>query len=225
MDNELNKKHKEAARRFDAHQDLENGYLKVNITSGEEIGISEELFKMFNEGCMQINQKVKEGRYQLVKQDGFIVSVSNVNIRSPRLKNGNEGDPWTLVNLNQSSQNVGMALLGAMKYYWTDRKRDVGKITELIDMNTGYFSRSNYRIGGYFTYQGYIFQWSVENPCAGVGEPNNCISNDIQGDYVFEYEAGGSIYKLKGKSSALLVISSIQTGSYSVLSNAIRPKP
>lgn len=114
----LSEKYYKALLRFDVHIDMENGYLKVNIINGKEIGISEQLFEMFNDECLLINQNVKDGKYQLAKRDCHIVIVDNtINTGYIRLKdggseNGGSGGTWIPVNLNQSSsQDRGMALL------------------------------------------------------------------------------------------------------------------
>jgi hypothetical protein len=222
-DNELNKKYYEALRRFDSHIELDNGYIKVEIISGEKIGISEQLFKRFSDGSMQINQDVKGGKYQLSKRDGYIVIVNDIiNQGHIRLKNGShENNGWTPVNMNQSPQNLGMALLGAMRQYWQNR-HSTETINELINMSTGNFSRSNYMRSGTFTYGGYTYTWTVNGACQANNMPDDCIWSNISSDYKRYYGDNGQyggILRLDMccNGGHIFSIQSPQSGSYGPL--------
>jgi hypothetical protein len=220
MDNAINKKYSEAMRRFDARMDLENGYIKVTITNGEEIGISEQLFKIFDDVCMQTNQDVKEGKYQLTKRDGYIVTVKDVKTTYPILKDSNEdgGTTWSPINMNQSSQNLGMVLLSAMRYYWQNRNSK-GTINQLINMSTGNFSRSTYMRSGTFTYGEYTYTRTVNGTCQANNMPDDCIWSNIQTDYYKDYETTGGRVVLKDNDGGhIFSIQSPQSGSYIPLS-------
>jgi hypothetical protein len=219
MDNELNKKYYAAMRRFDSHIDLDNGYIKVEIINGEEIGVSEQLFKRFNDVCMQINQDVKDGKYQLSKRDGHIVIIENVKAIYPRLKDSNENNEWTPVNLNQP--NVGMALMDAMRHYWRNRS-SIGTIDKLINMSTGNFSMSQQQRSGTITYGGYTYTWNVNGVCQANNWPDDCIWSNIQTDYRYDYGSTGCVVKLVPKDGGYIFsIRSSQSGSYGPLSNYI----
>ena len=88
MDEVLNKKHMTAFHRFNSKVDLVNGFLKVKINKGKDINISEKLFEKFNNGVIQTNHDVKDGKYTLAKEDGNIVIVGGVNRNISRLKSG-----------------------------------------------------------------------------------------------------------------------------------------
>jgi hypothetical protein len=218
-------KYYKALRRFDTHIDLENGYLKVKIINGEEIGISEQLFEMFNDECLLINQNVKDGKYQLAKRDGHIVIVENIISGYIRLKNGSpeNGGTWTPTNLNQSSsQNRGMALLKTMKYYWSNRG-NIGSINTLINMSSGNF-QPNGHLWGYFTYMGYTYTYDIIRVCAIFGLPDDCIWSNIQSSRTQSHQGGqqGGIFRIDCKSGTIFSIHSSQSGSYTPLSNYIK---
>jgi hypothetical protein len=220
-------KYYKALRRFDTHIDLENGYLEVKIINGEEIGISEQLFEMFNDECLLINQNVKDGKYQLAKRDGHIVIVENIISGYTRLKNGSPekggtggtGGTWTPTNLNQSSsQNRGMAVLETMKYYWKNRST-INSINTLFNMSSGYFGGRGY-MSGYFTYNGYTYNWFLGGRCQNLGEPDDCIWSNVQSDYKTSWTQGG-ILQVNNKSGAMFTIHSSQAGSYTALCNYV----
>jgi hypothetical protein len=224
MNKTANKKYHEAMRRFDDQVDLENEYLKVKITRGQEINISEQLFDVFYNGHMTVNQNVKDGKYALMKdENGSIVSVRNKK-QIPRLKSGSEGnendDEWTPVSLSGSSQDVGMALMEALKHYI--EYGDIGTLNELIDMASGNFSASNYMRSGTFTYQGYTYTWFVSGYCQANNLPDNCWASVISGSYCTDYQNGqqGGIYRLNNaQRTPAMSIHSSQPGSYTALSN------
>jgi hypothetical protein len=231
MDETLSAKYYKAKQRFNEQTYLESGYLKVKITRGEEIDISEQLFKIFNDGYMQINQDVKEGKYLLIKQkDGSIVSVRN-KVQIPRLKSGDEsaGDAggWEPVNLNGSSQSTGMSLLDALKHY-LDHPNSVSNLSDLVNLDSGNFS-SGYNgmsMSGTFMLNGYTYTWRVANMCV-YGSSQNCIGNNISGYDNNMYSNNTGNYMIRNNDSSpgspLITINSNQAGSYSNLSQYLNP--
>jgi hypothetical protein len=169
---------------------------------------------------MQINRNIKEDKYLLIIQkDGSIVFVGSKK-QIPRLKSGNENAGWNPVSLSGSSQNVGMALMSAMKYYLNND--GIATLNDLINMSSGNFSPSNYTKSGTFTYQGYTYTWFIDGYCQANNLPNDCWASVISGPNCTDYQNGqqGGIYKLKGIHDApIMSIHSSQAGSYTALSN------
>jgi hypothetical protein len=170
---------------------------------------------------MQINQDVKDGKYQLSTRDGHIVIIENIKAIYPRLKNSNENNGWTPVNLNQSSQNRGIALLGAMKHYWNNSST-IGSINTLINMSSGPFDIDGH-LFGYFTYMGYTYSYDVVRLCQVFRLPDDCIWSSIQSEKTASYQEGrqGGIFYISCKSGSIFSIHSSQSGSYTPLKNYI----
>jgi hypothetical protein len=214
MNETLNKKHMTAFHRFNSKIDLVNGFIKVKINKGKDINISEQLFEKFCNGVIQTNQGVKEGKYKLAKEDDNIVIVSGINRKISRLKNGVENGNDDRVQLNQSSQAVGTAMVAAYKRLVQSPSGTYDYLNDLINMASGNFGGNVYLRSGSFTFQGYTFRWMVSDYCTFHGQPQNCWANQIASYTYLNANSGIAIQNGSGNISAL---TTTQPGAWAAL--------
>ena len=170
-----------------------DGFLELNINSGKEIKISEELFDYVVNNLENTNKNIREG-----KLTPYLDDEKKIRFRRPtehningiaRLKNGNiEGDSDSRYNPSEHSDNENLEwLLGLYN------SNQYGDMVEFMDMeNTNWSANSMgiYSTGGYGTLNGQKAHYRILNNCAGWTDPYACDANYIAYTTYITYSSG-----------------------------------
>lgn len=182
----------EALYRFDSFVGIEDGLLKYNGGTNEDLKISEYLFELFTEKLKKTNRNIQIG-YLVVVDDKLYSSTSLNNKKNVvRLKSRSLepcGHNYTPGRLDGSEQEVGQTILDGMKqfFYASNTGQSYGNIVDYVDLQSyDDWSQSNSTLSGNFVFNNTSCEYSLSNLNAaanGTGHNELCTS-DFNSDKV-----------------------------------------
>ena len=119
-------------------------------------------------------------------------------------QSGVVGGSGEKIDLGDSDQDVGMAILDALKVY-NDNPSGYDTLSDIVDYSTGDFDNGEVMESGVFVYEGNTYEWSIRKPIneniSGLDSESQSSGSDYAGFTTIENADEGNCITIKSTST------------------------